>query len=941
MAVLPFATAVLVFGLPTRARRAAAALAGACALTGLALVLLSAGDVFAGEVLRWRTDWLPALGLDFGFRMDGLAWLFAMLIFGIGALIVLYAAYYLDPNDPAVRFFAFLLLFMGAMLGVVLADNLILLAVFWELTSLSSFLLIGYWHHREDARDGARMALAITGAGGLALLGGMLLLGHIAGSYELERVLASGDVIRAHPWYLPALVLVLAGAFTKSAQFPFHFWLPSAMAAPTPVSAYLHSATMVKAGVFLLARMYPALGGTDAWFWIVAPVGLATLVLGAYVAIFQHDLKSLLAYSTISHLGLITLLFGLDESIAVVAGVFHILNHATFKASLFMAAGIVDHETGTRDMRVLNGLWKVMPWTGALAMTAAGAMAGVPLLNGFLSKEMFFAEAVAKETYDWFKLVLPVGATIAGIFSVAYSVRVVHDVFFNGEPVGLPKKPHEPPVFMRLPVEVLVFVCIAVGLAPQFVIGPLLAAGAQAALHGGPFGELPAYTLKVWHGINLPLVMSGIALAGGLLLYAFLQRFINLHLLLAAPLVADEGGRRLFRRLMEMYLRSGEWITATIQNGSLQRYLFLLITLAILAGLAPFIAHALGDAGAVPPGQELKAMPVNGAIAAVFVIGVACALGTAVAYRSRLVALILLGAVGLVVSLTFVYFSAPDLALTQLLVEMVSIILMMLALYWLPETSPPEGAGRRWRDVVVAVLAGGGIAALTYALLRRPVDSIAPFFLEASVPQGGGANVVNVILVDFRGYDTLGEITVLGIAGLVISALLARFSVPAHLVRPALPGEGREAPLLLALVSRLLLPLAVLVSIYLFLRGHNQPGGGFIAGLVLALALILQFIGNGTQWVAQRMAIDFRGWIGAGLLIAGLTGAAAWLFGAPFLTSSYVYMPVPVIGPVPLASAALFDLGVYLTVVGASMVALVSIARLTARREANAAGRIS
>ncbi len=325
LALLPFAGALLMAVVPPQARRASAALAGAVALAGLALALAAAPSVFAGEVLRWRVDWVPALNLAFGFRMDGLAWLFATLITGIGALIVLYAAYYLHHEDPARRFFLYLLLFMGAMLGIVLADNLILLVVFWELTSLASFLLIGYWRSEREAREGARMALAITGAGGLALLAGVLLLGQIVGSYDLDVVLASGDLIRADPRYPLALVLVLAGCFTKSAQFPFHFWLPHAMAAPTPVSAYLHSATMVKAGVFLLARLYPALGSSDLWFWIVAPTGLATLLIGAYIAIFKHDLKGLLAYSTISHLGLITLLFGLDAPLAVVAGVFHII----------------------------------------------------------------------------------------------------------------------------------------------------------------------------------------------------------------------------------------------------------------------------------------------------------------------------------------------------------------------------------------------------------------------------------------------------------------------------------------------------------------------------------------------------------------------------------------------------------------------------------------
>src|SRR5690606_30320793 len=325
---------------------------------------------------------------------DGFAWMFAMLVTAIGALVVLYARYYMSPSDPVPRFFAFLLAFMGSMLGVVTAGNLIQLVFFWELTSLFSFLLIGYWHHRADARRGARIALVVTGGGGLALLAGVLLLGRIVGSYDLDVVLAARAAIVAHPLYEPMLALVLLGALTKSAQFPFHFWLPHAMAAPTPVSAYLHSATMVKAGVFLLARLWPVLAGTDPWFWVVGGAGLVTLVLGAYIAMFQDDLKGLLAYSTVSHLGLITLLLGLNSPTATVAAVFHIMNHATFKASLFMAAGIADHETGTRALRRLRGLVHAMPITATLALVASAAMAGVPLLNGFLSKEMFFAETV-------------------------------------------------------------------------------------------------------------------------------------------------------------------------------------------------------------------------------------------------------------------------------------------------------------------------------------------------------------------------------------------------------------------------------------------------------------------------------------------------------------------------------------------------------------------
>jgi multicomponent K+:H+ antiporter subunit A len=922
LAMLPFAGALLTLAVPNAQRKTAAWIAGVTALACCTLVAVTAPAVFGGQVLRFSVEWIPSLGVNFSLRMDGLAWMFALLVSAIGALVVLYAAYYLAKEDPAARFFTFLLLFMGAMLGVVLAGNLILLVVFWELTSLASFLLIGFWHHRSDAREGARMALTITGGGGLCLLAGVLIIGHIVGSYELDAVLAAGDHIRGHALYVPALVLVLLGAFTKSAQFPFHFWLPHAMAAPTPVSAYLHSATMVKCGVFLLARLYPALGNSEPWFWLVSLTGLATLLLGAYVAIFKHDLKGLLAYSTISHLGLITLLFGLDEPLAVVAGVFHILNHATFKAGLFMAAGIIDHETGSRDMRQLNGLMKYMPITGVLAIVASLSMAGVPLFNGFLSKEMFFAETVLKDSHRLMEWILPVGATLAGLLSVAYSVRFVHDVFFNGEPVGLPKVPHEPPRFMRLPVELLVVICLAVGIFPALTVGPTLAISAQAALFGAPGPALPEYKLAIWHGFNLPLLMSAIALAGGIALYVGLQRFINLHKLIHLPIGPKQGGRDLFVWKIGALARGASALTARLENGSLQRYLLLLILTALAAGFAPWLSGSSIAAGSVDGGA------VNAGFVTVWAIGIACTLATVLAHRQRMLALVLLGAVGLVVALTFVYLSAPDLALTQLLVEIVTIILMMLALNWLPhESTASDTRARKLRDAMIAVVAGSGIATLVYMVLTRPFESISPYFLQTTVEQGGGANAVNVIIVDYRGFDTLGEITVLGIAGLLIYALLAGFQPSGFAAQPATPGQ--RFPLMLALISRLLLPFAVLVTIYLYLRGHNQPGGGFIAGLVLAIALILQFSANGQQWVGQRMGTDFRPWVGWGLLIAGATGIGSWFFGAPFLTSTYDYPAWPIVGAVPLASASLFDLGVFLTVVGATVVALVAIARLS------------
>jgi multicomponent K+:H+ antiporter subunit A len=934
LAAVPFVGALLLSLMRNDQPRRVAWAAGLITLLGCGGLAALAPQVFAGEVLRWSVEWLPALDLRLGFRLDGLAFMFALLVLGIGALVVLYAAYYLDPKDPPARFFSFFLLFMGAMLGVVLADNLILLVVFWELTSLSSFLLIGYWHadanKGQEARQGARMALTITGAGGLCLLAGALLIGHIVGSTDLDTVLASGDLIRSHALYEVALVLVLLGCFTKSAQFPFHFWLPHAMAAPTPVSAYLHSATMVKAGVFLLARLYPALGGSEPWFWIVSLTGLTTLLLGAYMALFKHDLKGLLAYSTVSHLGLITLLFGIDEPLAVVAGVFHIINHATFKASLFMAAGIIDHETGSRDVRQLNGLWKYMPITGALAMVASAAMAGVPLMNGFLSKEMFFAEVVNKNSHVVMEWLLPVGATVAAVLSVAYSLRFIHDVFFNGEPKGLTRTPHEPPHFMRMPVELLVLLCLAVGLMPALVVGDLLAVSAKAALLGPVPGELPAYTLSLWHGFNLPLAMSAVALVGGTFLYFSLQKRVNLHLLEKVPAAPRREGRDLFLAALARGVTQAVRTTLGLQSGQLQRYLALLIGTAVLAGAWPFVNAYLNQVQ--QPGPTVPDSGVNLAFAAVWCIGMTATLATVYFYRQRLVALLLLGAVGLVVSLTFVYFSAPDLALTQLLVEVATIILMMLALHWLPEASPKpldDTRARRVRDGLLALAAGGGVAALVYMVLGRPFDSIASYYLANTVTQGGGANAVNVIIVDFRGFDTLGEITVMGIAAVIIHALLSGFNPPNTQALPAAPQDSH--PLMLAVVSRLLLPLAAMVSVYLYLRGHNLPGGGFIAGLLLAIALVLQFVASGQAYVSQRMQVDFAPWVGWGLLIAGGSGLASWYFGAPFLTSTYDYPVWPLIGALPLASASVFDLGVFLTVTGATMVALLAMAKLSAQ----------
>src|SRR5690554_523521 len=420
IALLPFLGAVFPALMIRSSRNASALAAGTVTVTALTLLLSYAPTVFAGEVVQAQFTWLPTLGLNANFFLDGLGFFFALLILAIGLLIIMYARFYLSEQDPMGLFYVYLLLFQGAMVGITLSDNILLLLIFWELTSLSSFLLIGYWKHLPEGRQGARMALMVTGTGGFSMIAGMLILGNIAGSYDLSVILQSGEAIQASPLYVPALLLILGGAFTKSAQFPFHFWLPHAMAAPTPVSAYLHSATMVKAGVFLMARLWPVLSGTPEWFYIVTSFGLITMIVGAWISIFKDDLKGLLAFSTVSQLGLMTMLLGIGTPFAALAAVFHILNHATFKAALFMTAGIVDHEVGTRDAKRLGGLLTLMPVTATIAMIAAASSAGLPLFNGFLSKEMMLYEA--SHTYylgqEW---ILPVLATVGAVFSVAYS----------------------------------------------------------------------------------------------------------------------------------------------------------------------------------------------------------------------------------------------------------------------------------------------------------------------------------------------------------------------------------------------------------------------------------------------------------------------------------------------------------------------------------------
>ncbi|HXU07136.1 MAG TPA: monovalent cation/H+ antiporter subunit A [Polyangia bacterium] len=949
--LLLFAIAALVVALlPARARTGVAALAGASALAGLIALAIRFPEVRDGGVAVQRIAWVPSMGLDLVLRLDGLTWMFGVLVTGIGALVVLYARYYLSPADPVPRFYAFLLGFIAAMLGTVFSGNLLQLAFFWELTSLLSFLLIGYWTQSRGARRGARMALTVTGMGGLCLLAGVIVLGHIAGSYDLARVLASADRVKEHGLYPLALCLILLGAFTKSAQVPLHFWLPNAMAAPTPVSAYLHSATMVKLGIFLLARLWPALSGTELWFWLVGSAGLATLLWGAWVALFRNDLKAVLAYSTISHLGLIVLLLGLNSPLAAVAAVFHLMNHATFKASLFMAVGIIDHETGTRDLRRLSGLFRLMPFTGTLALVATAAMAGVPLLNGFLSKEMFFAEAVFVDAVPAIKWGLAVAATLAGMGSVAYSLRFGLGVFFGPAAArDTPRVPEEPPRWMRVPVDVLVLACLVVGIAPAPSIGPLLAAAARPVV-GGP---LPAYSLKLWHGFTAPFLMSVLAMVGGTALYLAHRRF--------GDRLAKVGRRAMSRIEGDVLYTSGlAWLSAFsdrirrgLMTAGLQRQMAAVVLVAVFVS-ALTLRRGVGTG-------DRPHMPLSPIFIGLWGVGMIGSVGAAwQAKFHRLAALMLAGVTGAVTSVTFIWFSAPDLALTQLTVEVMTTLLILVALRWLPAREPSRGVynqrtkraafRRRGRDLVIALAAGGGTAVLAYAVMTRDLPERTSFFLEQALSGGGGRNVVNVMLVDFRGFDTFGEGVVLSLVALTVYALLRRFR-PApevlmlppqqHAVRDrngtdlVSPRSARGGELVYLLIPRTLAPFflasAGVAATFFFLRGHNAPGGGFVAGLVMAIGLLLQYIAFGTDWVEDRVRLAPRALIGAGLLLVLGTSAGALAVGYPLLTSHTFHFKVPLVGEVHLGSAMFFDLGVFCEVLGSTLLIITSLAHQSIR----------
>lgn len=727
--------------------------------------------------------WIPSLGINFTVVVDGLSLLFALLITGIGSLVTFYSIFYLGKKKERLNnFYAFLFIFMTAMLGVVLSDNLVVLYLFWEMTSISSFLLIGYWYHRERSRYGARKSLLITVFGGLMLLGGILLLHVITGSFSLREIIGEASVVQASSLFIPAMILILLGAFTKSAQVPFHVWLPDAMEAPTPVSAYLHSATMVKAGLYLVARFTPLFAVSGVWFWTISLVGIVTLFWGSITATKKQDLKAILAYSTISQLGMIMTLLGVGAAAlhfdswsddiyigALVAAVFHLFNHATFKGSLFMMVGIVDHETGTRDIKRLGGLMRIMPITATIAFIGTFAMAGLPPFNGFLSKEMFFQSMVDVTTLNLFNadtwgILLPVIAWVGSIFTFVYSMIIFFKTFGGKlKPHLLPKKPHEAPLGLLLPPLILSALVVITGLFPNLIAKPLLEPAVKSIMPS-LYGTDYHVHISFWHGFTMALLMTFGVIILGILLYKTANWW--------RPCIKEKVPRffqwgKAYDNSM-YYMEQGSYrFTLWIMTGWLRTYLnYMLMAFIILMLGTIFATDALNfDISTI---SRVTMMDyVLALVIVVTLVGV-------VFSKSRITSIILLGAMGYTISIFFIVARAPDLALTQLVIETISVVLYLLVFYHLPQFSNIEEKPK-WLSVKTLISFGVGLVVFLISLSAYDTtfyDSISQYYIDNTYTKAAGKNIVNVILVDFRGFDTLFETVVLAVASIGIFGMI-------------------------------------------------------------------------------------------------------------------------------------------------------------------------
>ena len=743
--------------------------------SAFAMLLAQAGAVGAGEVVVLQFDWFSALGTSFSMRLDGLSLLMATLVTGIGGFIVIYAGGYMHGHPQLGRFFLYLLAFMGAMLGLVLSDNLILLFVFWELTSITSYLLIGFNCEEKASRWKALQALLVTGLGAMAMLAGFILMASVGGTFSISELNVLGDVLGASPFYTAMVILVLGGAFTKSAQVPFHFWLPNAMAGPTPVSAYLHSATMVKAGIFLMARLTPSLGGSELWGNTLAIFGSVTLLTAVVLGLFQKDVKYVLAYTTLGVLGLLTMLIGIGTEYAIKAMVVFLIGHALYKATLFMVAGSIDHETGTRDATLLRGLRGLMPITALAGGLAALSMSGLPPFFGFIGKELIYKAGVKLSDFE---LIFLVAALLGNLLMMGLALNAGVGPFFGkSNHEALPKKPHEAPLAMWLGPIVLGLTGLIIGILPMVVTGSFVAPAVASILGQG----IKPVDLALWHLVkpNLPLLLSGITIVGGALVFFFRHKFWSVGDQVLAR-IRPFGPEAIYERIFNGILWFSKKQTGWLQTGRLHDYVFFIA--AVTAALIGWELVNTIESLPVVDGAEFDPW-----IAALITLMAVAAIFGALSDDYFLI-LGALGTVGFGIALLFAYYGAPDLAITQLMVEALTVVLFMFVIYGLPLIREFSGPFTRLRDGLLACMFGLIVAMLAW--LAVDIQFAAPIsetLSAMSYPEAKGKNVVNVILVDFRALDTFGETTVVAAAALGIAALMS-----SRIVRKSKTGKDRS-----------------------------------------------------------------------------------------------------------------------------------------------------
>ncbi|WP_035769128.1 Na+/H+ antiporter subunit A [Arthrobacter castelli] len=888
-------------------------------------------------------EWIPNLDVALAFRLDALAWILSLLILGVGALVLFYCARYFKNTDVALGPFGSQLLgFAGVMFGLVTADDLILLYIFWELTTILSYLLIGYSRGRLAARRSALQALIVTTFGGLAMLVGLIMIGESAGTYRLSQVIANASALTDGGIAIDvAIALVLLGAVTKSALVPFHFWLPAAMAAPTPVSAYLHAAAMVKAGIYLIARFAPGYADTVFWDPLIMILGLATMLVGGWRALRQTDLKLLLAYGTVSQLGFLSLVVGLGNREAALAGLALLLAHGLFKGTLFLVVGIIDHQTGTRDIRKLSGLFRSARWLAWISIIAAASMAGLPLLAGFVAKETVYSAFVHQAT-SGAGMVMLAGIVIGSILTFAYSGRFVWGGF--GIKQGIARTDFAP-ASKQLLVAPLVLTAgtILFGIHPGPVNGWI-----EPYMRQFPDGPADPY-LAIWHGFNLPLLLSGVTVAAGVLLFLG-GRAVSRFQARFRPVFDAERG---YRTIIGLLDETAVWVTGRTQRGSLLFYLFVILTTAIVVPLSAFL---LGEAPLMPTHWRWFDSPVQAVAGLGIILG---AIG-AIRANKRFLAVLMVSVTGYGIALIFALQGAPDLALTQMLVETMVLVAFVLALRSLPaKVWRREAARHRVLRAGIGITFGLVMMLMTMAAMgSRTAMPISLRFPELAYRIGEGKNIVNVTLVDIRAWDTFGEISVLAIAATGVASLifvrgrgdrrrradgvktgtvdrgqenldefgreaaaLALAKKFSNVARDAWLVAGRTlAPerrsIIFEVITRLLFHSVVIFSIYLLLAGHNSPGGGFAGGLMAGLALAIRYLAGGRFELAEATPISAGLLLGLGLGIASLTALAPVLFGGEVFQSAVIEGTLPLFGHVKFVTSTIFDIGVYLVVVG-------------------------